>query len=380
MTSTPDASRFRMKRRTVFLCAISLAGAFICAYLDACPCRAAEPLPPGIIDMHSHVAGLGGGGSGCFVSEKLRGNWRFGAYLKSFGVTRKELREHGDGLMVERISGSLAQSKFIAKAVLLAMDGVIAADGSLDLKRTEIYVPDEFVAGAAAKYPNLLFGASVNPYRKDALKRLEWAKEHGAVLVKWLPSIMDIDPADPKLVPYYKKLIELKLPLLTHTGQERSFSSSSDELCDPEKLRLPLSLGVTVIAGHIASTGKYHREAGTDRLARLMPEYPNLYSDISSLTQLNKLFYMKKALTRKEFSGRLLYGSDFPLINTALVSPLYYAFKLSPKKIAAILKVKNPWDRDVLLKQALGTPAEIFDRPRRLLLEKSGKPERAVRP
>ncbi|MBI4351742.1 MAG: amidohydrolase family protein [Elusimicrobia bacterium] len=317
--------------------------------------------------MHSHVAGLGGGGSGCFVSEKLRDNWRFNIYLRSFGVKRKELEEHGDSLLVERIAGELAKSEFVAKAVLLAMDGVIAADGSLDLKRTEIYVPDEFVAEAAAKYPNLLFGASVNPYRKDALQRLDRAKKRGAVLVKWLPSIMDIDPADPKLAPFYKKLVELKLPLLTHAGQERSFSSSDDELCDPEKLRLPLSLGVTVIAAHIASTGKYHGEKSMERLARLMGEYPNLYSDISSLTQLNKLSYMKKALTRGEFSGRLLYGSDFPLINTALVSPLYYGFRLSPKKLFSILRVKNPWDRDVLLKRALGTPAEIFDRPRKLL-------------
>lgn len=379
MRMTPDAPRSSWERLAGFLRALSLAGALACASPAAGPGLAAEPAPPGILDMHCHVAGLGGGGSGCFVSEKLRDNWRFGIYLRSFGVTRKELQEHGDTLMVERIAGTLSQSKFVGKAVLLAMDGVIAADGSLDLERTELYVPDEFVAAAASRYPSLLFGASVNPYRKDALKRLDWAKKHGAVLVKWLPSIMDIDPADPKLVPFYKKLVELKLPLLTHAGQERSFSSSNDELCDPEKLRLPLGLGVTVIAAHIASTGKYHGERSTERLARLMGEYPNLYSDISSLTQLNKLTYMKKALSRAEFKGRLLYGSDFPLINTSLVSPLYYAFRLSPKKIAAILRTKNPWDRDVLLKRALGTPAEIFDRPR-LLLEKSAKAEGAVRP
>lgn len=363
-----------LKRLWLFLCI--LAGIFV---FSAARYPAAEPLPSGIIDMHAHVAGLGGGGSGCFVSEELRENWRFGTYLKSFGVTRKELKEKGDGLMVERIAATLSESKLVSKAVLLAMDGVIAADGSLDLKRTELYVPDEFVAAAAVKYQNLLFGASVNPYRRDALERLDWAKKHGAVLVKWLPSIMDIDPADPKLVPYYNKLVELKLPLLTHAGQERSFSSSDDELCDPDKLRLPLSLGVTVIAAHIASTGKYHGEKSMERLARLMGEYPNLYSDISSLTQLNKLPYMKRALTRKEFSGRLLYGSDFPLINTPLVSPLYYSFKLSPKRIAAILRTKNPWDRDVLLKRALGTPEEIFSLPRKLLLEKSGKQEGAVR-
>jgi len=313
------------------------------------------------------VAGLGGGGSGCFVSPGLRDNWRFGIYLRSFGISRRELEEKGDSLMVDRISGSLVGSEFVSKAVLLAMDGAVGRDGALDRGRTEMHVPNEFVAEAAARHNNLLFGASVNPYRTDALKRLQWAKEHGAVLVKWLPSIMDTDPGDPKIAPFYKKLVELNLPLLTHTGQERSFSSSNDELCDPDKLRLPLSLGVTVIAAHIASTGKYQGEKSEDRLARLMPEYTNLYSDISSLTQLNKLFYMKEALTRPEYSGRLLYGSDFPLINTALVSPWYYCLRLTPKQVTAISRTKNPWDRDVLIKQGLGTPADIFDRPRHML-------------
>ncbi|MBI4802775.1 MAG: amidohydrolase family protein [Elusimicrobia bacterium] len=316
--------------------------------------------------MHCHAAELGGG-SGCFVSPKLRDNWRFGIYLKSFGVSRRELLEKGDQLLVDRVSESLAGSKLVGKAVLLALDGAIGGNGGIDFERTEIYVPDEFVAEAAARHTNLLFGASVNPCRKDALERLEWAKKHDAVLVKWIPSIMDIDPENPKIIPFYRKLVELKLPLLTHAGKERSFSSSNDALCDPDRLRLPLNLGVTVIAAHIASTGKYHGERSEDRLARLMREYPNLYSDISSLTQLNRLLYLKKALTRPEFSGRLLYGSDFPLINTALVSPWYYCARLTPKRIISISGTKNPWDRDVLLKQALGTPAEIFDRPRQLL-------------
>jgi len=58
-------------------------------------------------------------------------------------------------------------------------------------------VPNEFVAEMAARHTNLLFGASVNPYRRDALARLEWAKAHGAVLGNGSPPIMEIDPADP---------------------------------------------------------------------------------------------------------------------------------------------------------------------------------------
>jgi len=314
--------------------------------------------------MHCHIAGLGAGGSGCFVSPRLRNNWRFNVYLRSFGITQKEILKRGDGLVADRISEMVAQSRTVRKVVVLALDGVVGADGQLDTNRTEVYVPNEFVAEACQRHTNLLFGASINPFRPDALARLEWAKAHGAVLVKWIPPIMEIDPADPKLTPFYQKMAALDLPLLSHTGEEKSFSRADEDLGDPEKLRLPLSLGVRVIAAHIASSEKYQGERGSDRLARLMREYPNLYADISALTQINKPGVLREAVTRPEFSGRLLYGTDFPLINTLLVSP-WYSFHLSLRQKWALSRVKNPWDEDVLTKQALGVPAETFARPGR---------------
>lgn len=334
---------------------------------SARPYRTVEPVPPDIVDMHCHIAGIGAGNSGCFISPDLRDSWRFRIYLRAYGVSQSELEKEGDNLLADRVAGLLAQSKMVKRAVVLALDGVVGKDGMLDKDRTEVYVPNEFVADAVARHRNLLFGASVNPYRKDALERLTRVKAQGAVLVKWIPSIMEIDPADPRLKPFYLKLVELDLPLLTHAGQERSFSSASDAFCDPDRLRLPLSLGVKVIAAHIASTGKYQGERSSDRLSRLMREYPNLYSDISSLTQINKHGYLKEALTRPEFKERLLYGSDFPLINTTLVSPWYYAFRLSPRQLLTISRMTNPWDADVLLKHSLGTPADIFSRSGQML-------------
>jgi uncharacterized protein len=354
--------RWSVRRRGKFILGGLLALVFICVCLPARPYRPVTPVSDGIVDMHCHVAGIGAGNSGCFVSPRLQDNWRFRIYLRSFGVSRRELSAQGDGLVVDRISESLAKSRFVRQAVLLALDGVVGSDGQLDINRTEVYVPNEFVAAAAARHANLLFGASVNPYRHDALERLSWARARGAVLVKWIPSIMNIDPADPQLIPFYQKLVELDLPLLTHTGQERSFSGASDALCDPERLRLPLSLGVRVIASHIASTGKFQGERSTDRLVQLMREYPHLYSDISSLTQINKYGCLKEALTKPEFAGRLLYGTDFPLVNTALVSPWYFSFRLSFRQMLAISRKKNPWDADVLTKHDLGVPTEIFAR------------------
>lgn len=318
-------------------------------------------LPPApIIDLHCHAAGLGFGDSGCFISPALRGNFRFGIYLGSFGVNEAELETHGDGLVIQRIAERVAASRFVDQAVVLAIDGAVTARGELDREQTEFHVPNEFVAREVARHTNLLWGASVNPHRHDALERLTWAKANGAVLVKWIPSIMGIDPADEALRPFYLKLKELDLPLLTHGGQEKSFTHARDELADPVRLKLPLELGVTVIVAHLASTGANEGQEDFERLLPMFATYPNLYSEISSLTQANKQGYLRRTLADARLKGRLLYGSDYPLINTALVSPWYFPLNLTRRKMSELSAIENPFDRDVALKQALGVPEEVF--------------------
>jgi len=162
-------------------------------------------------------------------------------------------------------------------------------------------------------------------------------------------------------------MAEFNLPLLTHTGSEHSFTWSKDEYGDPDRLRLPLSLGVTVIAAHAGWPGRLEGQRYVDRLARLMPRYPNLYADISSLTQVNKLGALREVLRRAEFQHRLVYGTDFPLINMPIVSPWFFPRDLRWSQMWRISRIRNPWDRDVALKQALGVPAEVFARADGLL-------------
>lgn len=333
------------------------------------PYEPVEALPAQpIIDMHCHTAGLGAGGSGCFVSDQLRHSYKLRFYLKSFGVTEKEILREGDAIVLTRLAERLAASRHVNRAVVLALDGVIDEQGELDRAQTEIYIPNEFLAAEIPKHPNLLWGASINPYRRDALERLTWARAHGAVLVKWLPSVQHIDPSDERLVPFYQKMVELGLPLLTHTGNERSFTQARDELCDPERLRLPLQHGVTIIAAHVATTGSFHHERAIDRLARMMPEFPTFYADISSLTQLNKRSYIPEILRRPEFRHRLVYGTDYPLIAiNQLVSPWYFPRQLSLLQCFTFSRLKNPWDKDVALKQALGFPSDIWTRAETIL-------------
>ncbi|MHB8058205.1 MAG: amidohydrolase family protein, partial [Desulfuromonadaceae bacterium] len=254
------------------------------------------PSSPAIIDIHCHTAGIGAGTSGCFVSSSMRRNVRFGFFLNSFGVSERELLQHGDSLVLQRLSQRLAESQQVTAAVVLALDGVVDARGNLDEAATEIYIPNDFLARECNNHPNLLFGASINPYRPDALERLDRAAEDGAVLVKWLPSVQGIDPADPRLKPFYRRLRELNLPLLSHTGGEEAFTRVDNRLSDPLRLRSALDEGGVVIAAHCASNGKNDGQANLERLLPLFDTYPNLYADISSLTQANRLGHLPKVL------------------------------------------------------------------------------------
>lgn len=348
---------------------VGLAGLLLAwrAVLFRGPALAPQPVPAGLVDLHCHTAGLGHGGSGCFVSPELAANFRFGIYLQAFGVTREELRQHGDRIVVDRIAERLAESRSVAKAVVLALDGPVDDAGGLATNRTEVFIPNEFLAAAVARHANLLWGASINPLRHDALARLDWAATNGAVLVKWLPAIMDFDPGDARLRPFYERLAVLRMPLLCHTGAENSFTRADHRLGDPLRLRLALECGVTVIAAHVADGSQTEGEDDFLRLRRLMEEFPNLYADTSALTQVNRPGHLRRVLADPLVRQRLVHGSDFPLSNTALVSPWYHPLDLAAADMERLDGLENPWDRDVALKQALGMPAEAFTRGMGLL-------------
>lgn len=322
----------------------------------------AEPSEPpkGIIDMHCHTAGIGEGGSGAWVSEELRRSWKFPVYLKIFGSSEAELMEKGDTAILDVISRLVSESEHVDGAVILAMDATYSVDGSLDRSECEVCVPNRFVGESVKRYENLYFGASIHPNRTDALDELEWSKENGAVLLKWLPNIQNIDPSNPAYTEFYDRLAALDLPLLTHVGDEDSFSKTNNALGDPKLLRLPLERGVRVIAAHVASSGTREGEENIDRLLDMLPQYSNLYSDISTLTQFNRKRYLGKVLTDPRLNGRLMYGTDHPLTNTPMATPLQFPLNLKLGQLWKLWRTSNPWDRDVQLKAALGTPKEVF--------------------
>jgi hypothetical protein len=296
------------------------------------------------------------------VAEGLRRNWRYRVFLRAFGVTERLLAAEGDGAILRRLSERLAESREVSAAVVLALDGAVDDRGEFDRDRTELYVPDEFVAREVRRHPNLLFGASVNPLRRDALERLDAAAAAGAVLVKWLPPVQHIDPADRRFVPFYERLAALGLPLLAHTGDEQAFTRMDHRLGSPGGLRLPLEVGVTVIAAHAGASARTRGLPDLATLGPLCAAFPNLYADISALTQANRRRALPVLLANPQIAARLVYGTDMPLLDTAIVSPWYFAPRLRLGPTRELRQIKNPWDQDVALKRALGVPEEVFGR------------------
>jgi len=119
---------------------------------------------------------------------------------------------------------------------------------------------------------------------------------------------------------------------------------------------------VTVIAAHCATSGRSHGEPNLNRLFPLFAEFPNLYADISALTQVNRLGHLQRVLAHRGIHDRLLYGTDMPLPATGLTSPWFHLFPLGPREARRLAAIRNPWDQDVELKLALGMPEEILFR------------------
>jgi predicted TIM-barrel fold metal-dependent hydrolase len=290
-----------------------------------------DDIDPGrLVDYHTHVAGIGTGGSGAFVNPKML-TWRhplhrlkFKVYLSAGAVTNVE---QADEQIVERLVRLIRSIEGHGRHRLLAIDQHYNRDGVPNLEKTEFYVSNDYVFSLAEKHPDCFEPViSVNPYRPNALAELERGARRGARMVKWLPNAMGMNPADELCDPFYQKMKELGLVLLSHGGEEKAVEAEEDQkLGNPLLLRRPLDLGVKVIIAHCAGLGdnedlddpQRQRVPNFDLFLRLMDDqrYQGLlFADISAMTQFNRCVRpLATIMSREDLHERLVNGSDYPL-------------------------------------------------------------------
>jgi predicted TIM-barrel fold metal-dependent hydrolase len=334
--------------------------------------------PQRLVDHHVHIAGLGTNGSRAFVNAKMR-TWKhpfhrlkFKVYMSSAGVDDEH---HADNQLVQRLADLVNGIPNHGKHRLLAFDKNYRPDGSVNLEKTEFYVPNEYVFKLAQQHSDLFVpNISVNPYRPDALAELEkWARL-GARVVKWLPNAMGINPSDPRCDPFYAKMKELGLILLSHGGEEKAVEAEEDQkLGNPLLLRRALDHGVKVIVAHCAGLGTNEdldspnrpQVDNFDLFLRLMDDkrYEGLvFGEISAMTQFNRAGKpLTTILAREDLHERLVNGSDYPLpaVNILIrTRPLVKGGYLTDAEADPLREIYqyNPLLFDFVLKRTLKLP------------------------
>ncbi len=295
------------------------------------------------LDLHAHFAAEPPEGD---LSPRFRRSAAFRLLRRTEGAGPDPARA-----LREQLVGAAEAARDLDAVVVLALDRPHSEVG-LPLK-ADLHVPNQTVAALCRGTRRLRLGASVHPYRPDALEALEEVSAQGAVLLKWLPNVQQIDPASPLCRPFLRRLRELGLPLLSHTGDEHTLPASDQDLGDLRRLIPPLEAGVTVIAAHAGAGGR----ATAAEIVELTLRYPRLFLECSALWTPHRLKVMRELLAEPRLRDRWVYGSDWPV-------PIFWPW-LWPLRSAALREarqLRNPFDRRARAALALGVPAAAFTR------------------
>lgn len=292
-------------------------------------------VPGGIRDFHVHLVGTGTSGSGAYVNPRMfdvlepLNRARSWLYLGGAGI---DDLARSDEQYRERLIAQARSSPVPIRLHLLGFDHYHGADGRPNPELSTFFTPNDYAFALAAQHPDWIEPViSVHPYRPDAVAELERWAQQGARMVKWLPNAQAIDPASPRIDPYYDAMARLGMVLLVHGGAEFAVEAEDlQELGNPLRLRRALDRGVTVIVAHCASAGDSEDLDHPGTLApsfelflRMMAEPRHrglLFGEISALTQWRRLGVLEALLDRPELHARLVDGSDYPLpgVNSAV--------------------------------------------------------------
>jgi len=294
-------------------------------------------------DLHVHV--LGDENDGCFVNHKNMSLWNITNYLRMnayFSAAQVKDKNKISKYYIPHLVKLARNMGFPVRLYLLAFDKYHDKEGNVVLEKTDFYVSNDYVVKLARDYPDIFTPViSVHPYRRDATAELEkWAAQ-GVHMVKWIPNVQGINPADNALVPFYKTMKKYNMALLTHAGEEYALKShGSQSFGNPLLLRKPLDMGIKVIIAHCASAGRNddlddqrkEKIHNFDLFMRLVAEekYKDLlFADISGITQFNRMdVALATLIERRDLHTRLINGSDYPL---PAINILIHTHKLAKK-------------------------------------------------
>ena len=334
-------------------------------------------------DCHVHLVGTGDGKPGdVWVNPVLDNPWHQVQFIQKrlyMNASCVSDEQQTDDAYIERLQALVAPYTDM-RLLLLAFDYNYEESGRRRPDLSTFFISNAYARAVAQSSRQFEWICSVHPYREDALEALQWAADHGARAVKWLPPAMGINPSSPRCDPFYQALRRLDMPLLTHGGHELAAQGGGhQEFGNPLLLRRALEHGVRVVVAHCASLGAAidshgHSEPGAasrnfEAFMQLMrePAYEDLlFGDLSAVTQVNRAREsLKTLLVAEDIHHRLLNGSDYPLTG---IFPLFSRAQLQrlglidAETASVVFEIQkyNPLLFDLILKRNLSWEGHRF--------------------
>jgi uncharacterized protein len=308
----------------------------------------------GPVDVHVHLFGNGKGTTDCW----RRTRWIMRPFLeyghRDIGLNCRLDDSDFDRLYFDQLLHWLSQSSLEA-AVLLPHEWVYDDQGVRRKDLSDVFVSNEAVLAAAKQSAKLLPAVAIHPIRADAIDELERFAEAGAVLLKLLPCVQNVDCNLPKYKRFWTRLAELGLPFLAHTGGEFFVRCCRNDLKSPRCLRLPLECGVTVIAAHCSTRALPWDGDHFDEFLEMRKEFPHLYGDLAALSHITHLKSLERLRAEPE---RLLHGTDYPVTNA--IFPSWLKGWIDRDTMRRLQAIRNPLEKKIELTKALGFPESVF--------------------
>jgi len=331
-----------------------------------------------IIDVHCHLFAFNHKDG--FVNTQFIRSLRMDSYLKGIGVdpydlndpylyNTERLNEEYRNTMLRHIEESA-----LSHVVVLPFDGVYDLAGKLDKAHTSLYVSNDAVWELHRLSPDKIIpAASINPVRADWREELDKCVKRGIKIMKWLPSVMSFSPDGGAYFPskrqeeysshineFYDLTRDAGITILTHVGFEFALPVLMGSYARLERLGLPLSKNVSLCAAHLAGGTPYLNNRRQFRLMKEMARMrANLYFDTAGMSSPHRKARLEASLADKTIRPRIVYGSDYPI--RVRSGPF-----LTELRAAGLLEefrdTTNPFDRDILIKRAMGMADEDFKR------------------
>lgn len=238
---------------------------------------------------------------------------------------------------------------------------------------SDIYTSNTLIRHLCRKHPSrFLFGASIHPYRENALACLDEVFASGACLVKWLPLHQNIDVRDERTQAFMRRCAALSLPLLVHYSEEFTLTTQHPELQPIEPLLDILrrlrreGCMPPVIVAHVATPAlpfgeTASHEALLDALTGEFDDAP-LYADISALAVWSKHRFMRRLAAMQHLHHKLLFGTDFP------VPPWIAPLRRDLGRCYEAARRERSWaQRTALALRAMGFNEIVFHQAPRIL-------------